>query len=209
MGRHVAGWIGLGLVAVVGVGCAGPSLTLVTDPAQRFDAPGFSVTAPPGSNWYVLTHTAGQVFFAKRLGDAPVPTVAAAAWIMAVNARPTRAEDLVAFKQRSVEELRQREPAYGIELRDLRVDRTFGAECVRWVQEESQRNHPSPALRSAILITTTYGLDCLHPLDQRSIITVGYSERRIKGATSLIAPDQPLAVEGEAFVHSVRFTRPR
>jgi hypothetical protein len=59
------------------------------------------------------------------------------------------------------------------------------------------------------LVTTTHQIDCLHPLDQRSILTIGYNERRIKGATSLIAPDQTLAAEGEAFVHSIRFTQPR
>jgi hypothetical protein len=209
MKRLVGGCIGAGLAGVAAMGCAGPTLTLVKEPAQQIDARGFSVTAPHGSNWYVMMPIADRVFFAKRLGDALVPTVAAAAWITTVKARPSRAEDLVPFKQHSIEELQQWEPTLRIELRDVEVDRSLGAECVRWVQEEDQRSHPDPALRAAVLVTTTHGLDCLHPLDSRSIITIGYSERRIKGATSLIAPDQLLAAEGEAFVHSLRFMPPR
>jgi hypothetical protein len=70
------------------------------------------------------------------------------------------------------------------------------------------------ALRSSTLVTTTHQIDthqidCLHPLDLRSILTIGYSERRIKGTTSLVAPDQTLAAEGEALVHSIQFTQPR
>ena len=65
------------------------------------------------------------------------------------------------------------------------------------------------ALRSSTLVTTTHQIDCLHPLDLRSILTIGYSERRIKGTSSLVAPDQTLAAEGEALVHSIQFTQPR
>ena len=210
MSRFAAGWVGVGVVAVALMGCAGSTLSLVKDPAQRFDASGFSVTAPPGINWYVVvTSTAEQLYFRKRLGDALVPTLIAVAGTATVQPRPTRAEDLVPFKQRSLEELQQRAPNFAIVIHDLRVDRALGAECVRWIQEETQRNHPHPALRSAVLVTTTYGLDCLHPLDQRSIITIGYSERRIAGATSLIAPGEQLAAEGEAFIQSIRFMRPR
>ena len=200
--------VAMGLAGLVAAGCAALAPMLVRDPTQRFGARGFSVAAPPGSNWYVVMPSAREVHFTKRLGDAPVPSVYVAAWIASTKAPLARAEDLVPFKQRSLEEVRQQEPAYTIDLRDLQVDRTPGAECVRWVQEEEQTNHPNPALRSATLVTTTYGLDCLHPFDQRSMITIGYSERRIKGATSLIGPGQPLAAEGEAFVHSIRFTPP-
>jgi len=34
-------------------------------------------------------------------------------------------------------------------------------------------------------------LDCLDPVDQRRGVTFGYSERRIKGTASLLAPGRP------------------
>jgi hypothetical protein len=205
MCRRVARWILAGLAGLVPAGCAGPMLTPVRDPAQRFDGPGFSVGAPPGDAWYVVPPAPGRIHFAKKVGTGPVPTVYAAAWIARVEARPTRAEDLGPFKMRELERVRRQEPDYVIVLRELRVDRTPGAECVRWEQEEEQRNHPNPALRGYVLVTTTRGFDCLHPLDQRHIVTVGYSERRIKGTPSLLAPGAPVGGEGEAFLRSIRF----
>jgi hypothetical protein len=206
MSRVVAQWILAGLAAFVAAGCAAPTLTLVRDPAMRFEGPGFSVQAPAGGDWYVVPSTRGRIYFAKMAGAGPVPTVYAAAWIADVEARPTSAEDLVGFKTRDIEQVRRRKPDYVIVLRELKVDRTPGAECVRWEQEEEQRNHPNPALRQHVLVTTTYGFDCLHPLDQRRVVTFGYSERRIKGTVSLLAPGQPMAGEGEAFLRTIRFT---
>ena len=43
-----------------------------------------------------------------------------------MKAPPTRAEDLVGFKERTLEELRRREPDYAIVLRELKVDRARG-----------------------------------------------------------------------------------
>lgn len=206
MAKPLARWILAGLASLVAAGCAGPTLTLVRDPAQRFQGPGFSVQAPPGGDWYVVPRTPSRIHFAKKVGTGPVPTVYAAAWVADVEARPTRAEGLVGFKERTLEQLRRQEPDYLIVLRDLKVDRALGAECVSWEQEEEQRNHPNPALRSHVLVTTTRGLDCLHPLDRRRIVTIGYSERRVRGTASLLAPGQPVGGEGEAFVRSIRFT---
>ena len=93
-----------------------------------------------------------------------------------------------------------------IVLRDLKVDRALGAACVSWEQEEEQRNHPNPALRQYVLVTITRGVDCLHPLDPRRIVSIGYSERRVRGTPSLLGPGQPLEEEGGAFVRSVRFS---
>ncbi len=123
-----------------------------------------------------------------------------------METRPTRAEDLVGFKERTLEELRRREPNYVIVLTELKVDRAPGAECVSWKQEEEQRNHPSPALRQHVLLTTTRGFDCLHPLDPQRIVTIGYSERRVSGTPSLLVRGQLAGEEGEAFVQSIRFT---
>jgi hypothetical protein len=193
-------------VAVGAAGCAGPALTPVRDPAQRFEGPGFSVQAPPGGAWYVVPPAPGRIHFTKKVGAASVPTVYAAAWVSDVEARPARAEDLVAFKKRTLEEVRRREADYVIVLRELKVDRALGAECVSWEQEEEQRNHPNPALRQSVLVTITRGVDCLHPLDPRRIVSIGYSERRVRGTPSLLGPGQPLEEEGGAFVRSVRFS---
>jgi hypothetical protein len=37
------------------------------------------------------------------------------------------------------------------------------------------------------------------------MVTFGYSERRMSGTPSLLAPGQPVADEGEAFLRSVQF----
>lgn len=81
-----------------------------------------------------------------------------------------------------------------IVLTELKVDRA------------QQRNHPSPALRQHVLLTTTRGFDCLHPLDPQRIVTIGYSERRVSGTPSLLVRGQLAGEEGEAFVQSIRFT---
>jgi len=206
MSKLAARSILAGLAGLAMAGCAGPTLTLVRDPAQRFGGPGFSVQAPPGGDWYVVPPAPGRIHFTKKVGTGLVPTVYAAAWVIDVEARPTRAEDLVGFKERAIEQIRRREPDYAIVLRDLKIDRLLGAECVSWEQEEEQRNHPNPALRPLVLVTTTRGLDCLHPLDPRRVVTIGYSERRVRGTSSLLAPGQPASAEGEAFVRSIRFT---
>jgi len=197
-------------IAVLGTtivaGCAGPALTKVHDPSQRFQGPGFSIGAPPGEAWYILPPAPGRVHFAKMVGTAPVPTVLAAAWVADVDARPTGAEELVRFKQRSVERIQRVETAYTISLTEVEVDRSLGAECIRWVQQEEERNNPSPALRGLVLLTTTRGVDCLHPGNPRRIVTAGYSERRVKATPSLLASGQPVAGEGEAFLRSLRLT---
>lgn len=193
-----------GLLVLAATGCAAPTLTPVRDPSQRFAGPGFSVGVPLGTDWYALPPAPGRIHFMKKVGTEPVPTVYAAAWAAEVDGRPTRAEDLVAFKQRSVEQLRRRETAYVITLTEVRVDRAFGGECIRWEQQEEEQNHPSPALRGKVLLTTTRGVDCLHPGLSRRIVTVGYSERRVKGTPSLVAPGQPLVEEGETFLRSLR-----
>lgn len=59
---------------------------------------------------------------------------------------------------------------------------------------------------SYVLVTTTRGFDCLHPLDSRRVVTFGYGERRIGGTPSLLAPGQPVADEGQAFLRSVQYT---
>jgi len=46
----------------------------------------------------------------------------------------------------------------------------------------------------------------MHPLDGQRLVTVGYSERRVRGTASLLAPGQSVSREGEAFVRSIRFT---
>ncbi len=195
-----------GLTILAATGCATTTLTPGRDPAQRFAGPGFSVGAPPGADWYALPPARGRIHFTKKVGTEPVPTVYAAAWVAEVDGRPARAEDLVAFKRRGVEELQRRETAYVITLTEVRVDQALGGECVRWEQQEEEQNHPSPALRGKVLLTTTRGVDCLHPTHPRRIVTVGYSERRVKGTPSLLAPGEPLVEEGEAFLHSVRLT---
>jgi hypothetical protein len=193
-----------GLAILAATGCATTTLTPVRDPAQRFAGPGFSVGVPLGTDWYALPPAPGRIHFMKKVGTEPVPTVYAAAWAAEVDGRPPRAEDLVAFKQRSVEQLQRRETAYVITLTEVRVDRTLGGECVRWEQQEEQQNHPSPALRGKVLLTTTRGVDCLHPGHSRRIVTAGYSERRVKGTPSLLAPGQPVVEEGETFLRSLR-----
>ena len=40
--RIAVGWLGAAVAGLVSMGCAGPSLTLVKEPAQRIDARGFS-----------------------------------------------------------------------------------------------------------------------------------------------------------------------
>jgi hypothetical protein len=195
-----------GLGTLIAAGCAGPALTRVHDPAQRFQGPGFSIGAPPGAEWYILPAAPGRIQFAKKVGTEPVPSVVAGAWAADVDARPARAEDLVRYKERSVERLQRVETAYVITLAEVGVDRTLGAECIRWVQQEEERNHPSPTLRGLVLLTTTRGVDCLHPVNPRRIVTAGYSERRVKTAPSLVAAGQPIAEEGEAFLRSLRLT---
>jgi hypothetical protein len=201
-----AGIAGLG--SLIAAGCAGPALTRVHDPAQRFAGPGFSIGVPPGAEWYIVPPAPGRVQFAKRVGTEPVPTILAAAWAADVDARPARAEELVRYKQRSVERLQRVETAYVITLTEVEVDRTLGGECIRWVQQEEERNHPSPALRGLVLLTTTRGVDCLHPANPRRIVTAGYSERRVKASPSLVAWGQPIAEEGDAFLRSLRLTTP-
>ena len=90
----------------------------------------------------------GRIHFTKKVGAGPVPTAYAAAWVSDVEARPARAEDLVAFKERTLEEVHRREFDYVIVLSELKVDRPLGTECVSWEQEEEQRNHPNPACAS-------------------------------------------------------------
>ena len=198
-----------GLAGLLTTGCAGPVLRPVQGPAQRFAGPGFSVEAPAGADWYVVPPEPGRIHFTKKVGTGPVPTIYAGAWVTDVDQRPTRAEGLVPFKERAIEQVRGQERDYVIVLRDLKVNRAPGAECISWEQEEEQRNHPNPTLRPYVLVTTTRGFDCLHPLSPRRVVTFGYSERRISGTPSLLAPGQPVAEEGEAFLRSVQFTPER
>lgn len=98
----------------------------VRDSAQRFERPGFSVQAPPGGDWYVVPPAAGRIHFTKKVGAGPVPTAYAAAWASDVEARPARAEDLVGFKERTLAEVRRREPDYAIVLRSQSRSRARG-----------------------------------------------------------------------------------
>jgi hypothetical protein len=133
------------LAGLLTVGCAAPALRPVQeDHGQRFAGPGFSVEAPPGTDWYVVPPAPGRIHFAKKGGAGHVSSIYAAVWVTDVDERPTRAEILVPFKERAIEQLRRQELDYVIVLRDLKVNRAPGAECISWEQEEEQRNHPIP-----------------------------------------------------------------
>ncbi len=85
------------------------------------------------------------------------------------------------IQERTLEEVRRREP----DTRSL-TRRALGASARAG---GGTRNHPRPRY---VLVTITRGLDCLHPLAPRRIVSIGYSERRVRGTPSLLAPGQPL-----------------
>ena len=103
----------------------------------------------------------------------------------------------VGFKQRTLEEVVAGSPDYAIMLGELKVDRA---------QEEEQRHHPSPALPPVRPGDDHARARLPASLAPRRIVSIGYSERRIRGIPSLLAPGQPLGGEGDAFVRSIRFT---
>ena len=192
-----------GLAVLTGAGCARPALTRIHDPAQRFAGPGFSVGVPAGAEWYIVPPAPGRVHFMKRVGTEPVPTIYAAAWAADVDARPARAEELVATSSGASSSFSE-----GNGVRDHpdggpgRPDPRRRVHPVGAAGGGAEPSQPGAPREGPPDDHARRGLP--PPGHSRRIVTVGYSERRVKGTPSLLAPGQPLVEEGETLIRSLR-----
>jgi hypothetical protein len=80
----------------------------------------------------------------------------------------------------------------------LDVDRTLGAECVRY--DQLVEDTGVPQFPGARFTMRAQGLRCLHPQRSGYVVEAGYSQRLLHG-------QPPLSIEAEAepFVRSIVF----
>jgi hypothetical protein len=187
------------------VGC-GPTLVPVTDPTRRGELHGFSILPPPGDNWYVGYTAAGgrQVIYTKR--QAPLASVFVnASSFDLTEFSVTTAEELREGKEQMAEKLRQTEGRVATVRYDAAVDRSPGAECVRYEVVQEERDNTNPALAKLVLEIRTRGFDCLHPYKPGLVVKMLGTGRFPKGSAPV--PGETTQREIDAFMQSVTFGR--
>lgn len=194
----------LGLLAILLVGCA-PVFRPVS-PGQRMNLHGFSILPPQGSGWLMAESDSGprRAMFGKAFGRGPLPTLVAVASAADMPPEITArdADELrQAMERLTWEQSRVLQGRYVLKQYSPTVDRSPGAECIRYdlLQEETN----NPALRGRILEIRVSGLDCLHPANRRLMIKVYYSLRTERGSAFLLDPGTQQ--ELEAFLRSLSF----
>ena len=193
------------LLSLLLAGCA-PALRPIRNPDQRIDLYGFSILPPQGSGW--LMHESGSgsrgVMFGKAFAQGPVPTLLAMASAADVPPEITAADadGLRQAMERLIwERFRVVQERYFLKQYNPTVDRSPGAECIRYdlLQEETN----NPALKGKDLEIRVRGLDCLHPANRRLMIKIYYSLRTERGSTFVL--DAATQQEAEAFLRSLSF----
>ena len=184
-----AGWLG-------GNACAQLRAIPITALDAVYDLKGYSVTAPPGKNWFELKRDAHNVYFGKHLESRTHSFIA------------TAMSAPIAEKFENPEEFRDHvskllpwrgDGRHAVITNRVEIDAAPGRFCVRHYTKEEDRG--APYAKGKALRVETFGVSCLHPADPRLSISVSYTERGNPAETSA-----ELRAEGESFVRSLKFT---
>lgn len=181
---------------LAGNACAQLRAVPITALDAVYDLEGYSVTAPPGKNWFELRRDKHNVYFGKRMESRTHSFIATAMSAPIAEKFETPGK----FRDHISKMLPVRGDARHtvIESR-VETDATLGRFCVRHYIKEEDRG--APYARGKALRVETFGVSCLHPDDPGLTISVSYTERGIPAETSA-----ELRGEGENFVRSLKFT---
>src|SRR5262245_45011675 len=196
-------WTMLAILFLLLTGCA-PAFRPVRNPGRRMDLYGFSVLSPQGSGWFVGERGSDPrgVMFGKALVKGPVPTLVAIASAADVPSEiiARDADELRTVMERLMwERYRVVNGQYFLRQYNASVDRSPGAECIRYDLLQDERTNP--VLKGKDLEIRVWGLNCLHPANPRLMIKVYYSLRTERGSAFVL--DAGTQQEAEAFVHSL------
>jgi hypothetical protein len=162
-----------------------------------YELEGYSVSPPPGSNWFEMQRDRQQVLFGKRL-DSRTHSFVATATSGEVSEKFEKPEQF----QDYVDKMRVAavDPArYKIVEYHSALDPSYPAQCVRYHSKTEDRG--APYSQGTALLLEHFGVACLHPALSRLVVDVGYSERG-RGAEI----NDELRAEGERFMRSLKFT---
>jgi hypothetical protein len=172
----------------------------ITDPAAIYELEGYSVSPPPGKNWFEMQRDRQQVLFGKKI-DSPTHSFGA-----------TATSDLIVDKfetreqfQEYVNKLRTADfdpTRFKVVEFDSAVDTTYPAWCVRYRLKHTDRN--AVLARNQTLLVEDFGVTCLHPGEKDLVVDVGYSERG-RAAELKSELSAALRQEGESFMRSLKF----
>lgn len=211
-------WGSLFLVGLIAAGCAvGPTATLVTNPDERLQFPGFSILPPKGENWFMVgpgayENWAFPITFAKRLREKierPAEAEMNFARVKTLNfgnvtfRNPAEilrylAHDIVA---QDLESQNRANPGLGIKNFQVKasVEKYLGRDCVTY--ELSYEVHNWRPFPGFVFIMDGKGLLFLHPDSPTFVIGLEYYQRYLRG-------EKPYRVEPEVepFLKSLVFT---
>ncbi len=164
------------------------------DTIYEFD--GYSVTAPPGKDWFELKRDRHNVFFGKKLASRTHAFIATALSTTIIEKFESPVQFREYVSKAALDDGGERGPL--LENR-VELDAAVGPFCVRFYNKSLDRGAVNA--KGYPLPLETYGVSCLHPADPGVVVSVSYSER------GLLAEASPaLRAEGERFVSSLRFT---
>ena len=168
----------------------------ITAPDTIYEFDGYSVTAPPGKDWFELKRDRHNVFFGKKIASRTHAFIATAlsTTIIEQFQSPEHFREYVSKGALDDDSRRGRLLENRVEL-----DASVGPFCVRFYTKALDRGAVSA--KGHALPLETYGVSCLHPADPGVVVSVSFSER------GMLAEASPaLRAEGERFVSSLRFT---
>lgn len=193
---------------LIPVGCVavGPSLIPITNPTERLEFQGFSISPPAGENWFIAPPELRQkqgpnisASFVKMLKP-PSPTQTIVAYVLTFNVPASLAESreqLLQLLGRAKTEPTDRNRPIASK---TSLDRSLGTDCLRY--DVTTEDRGAPLYPGTVFILEMHGFSCFHPELPNYVIDVQYSQRRLPS-------EQPLSLEaeGEPFLKSLVFTR--
>ena len=197
-----------GVFSILAIGCASaPTLTPVTNTAQRMDFKGVSVEPPQGDNWYTSPTRRGPpgalVAFYKKMGDwDPEHTAIAALRLVDMqDQRFETADELGRFMDRGFRDDHKRSTRFSLVDSTYTVDASLDAMCVRLHQAQEDRGVPGRAGQRFLI--DAHAIRCIHPDSSRHLVDISFSERRRAGLASWWG--RGLEKEVEPYLNSLQF----
>jgi hypothetical protein len=198
----------------------GQDLQPVHDPHRRIEIPGVSVLPPQGEKWFLFPVSAQEgnppdsmIRFVQRIQSRPPRKPDEARSVLAGVVAYDSGKDKSRTPAEFLEEFTGRDPQSQIGQMmtsrqrlvafEAALDGSLGATCVKY-RRVTEITGQFPMFPGLVAMSSTRGLNCLHPQWPRYQIDITFQQLYAKGEAPL-----PLDAASESFLKGVVFTAAR